>query len=204
MVDFEKAKRYLAFIKEENENLRELLKILIMVESFGNKYAIRFEPRFMQKLELSNEKKKLIKDIRRYEEGYISRKTALMLLSCSYGYIQILGYNFLKLFKKCEVGLMYFHIEVYEEKWQGLYLVDFLVRNNIRLDRVIEGLQAGKWEYDLFKFAVRWNGSPKYIDRLIRAHKIVSEISEKYEFSKIADEIIERVNEYLEDCEIPF
>jgi len=148
-----------------DEELLYLFSILALVESSYEMETIRFEPNFFQKIKDND------RVLKKMEFSvYVSRDTKKMLLSCSYGYIQILGYNLVLrelLFPSELITPIGFIEEAINPARSYLYLEDFLKRNRFKANEIITAIEEKTKTKELIRFARLWNGSKAYTNTLI-------------------------------------
>jgi len=151
------------------ENLLYFYSILALVESNYEMEALRFEKGFFERIKDSDNVLKTMEF-----SVFTSKDTKKMLLACSYGYIQILGYNLvLRGFvfpRECITPLDFIQDCINPAK-QYLYLEDFLKRFGFKLEEITKDIQEGKETQELIRFARLWNGSKTYAKRLIELYK---------------------------------
>jgi hypothetical protein len=147
-----------------------MFAVIAQVETLTNSRAIRFEPATHARLTLTRtDAQKTI--INRISEAHrknsmeISWGTSLMLYACSYGAVQLMGFNLwgpICNYQKTFVDFMECEAD------QRIMFERFL--SAMRLDRFSpEGL-AGSPEAR-HHFAVTYNGAPEYGDRIADALK---------------------------------
>jgi len=179
-------------IEGEEKYLEELLALLIAVESYGEKFSIRYEPRFYNRLKDSREKKDFIRYFREKYKGFITADTIISLFSHSYGLLQVLGYNFYFYGLLEYMNAKNFQCEVYKEEIQGLFFLHFIFRRDIYPRWIIEELKGNSRDYLLPDFAKKWNGSFKYAKRLINAYEFIRDTYDFKRFKYLAREILEK------------
>jgi len=148
-----------------DEELLYLFSVLALVESSYEMEAIRFEPKFFQR----------IKDNDRVLQKtqfsvYTSRDTRKMLLATSYGYLQILGYNLVlrELLSPSDlITPIGFIEEAINPARAYIYLYDFMRRNRFKAGEIITAIEEKTKTKELIRFARLWNGSKAYTDTLI-------------------------------------
>jgi len=148
-----------------DEEILYLFSILALVESNYEMESIRFEPSFFTR----------IKDDDRVLQKmqfsvYVSKDTKKMLLSCSYGYIQVLGYNLVLrelIFPSELITPIGFIEEAINPARAYLYLDDFIRRNRFKPGEIITAIEEKTKTSELLRFSRLWNGSKDYANTLI-------------------------------------
>jgi len=170
-----------------DEELLYLFSILALVESSYEMESLRFEPSFFAKIKNDD------RVLRKMDFSvYVSRDTKKMLLAMSYGYLQILGYNFVMrdLITTSEmITPISFIEECLNPARAYVYLEDFLRRNRFRANEIITAIEEKTKTQELLRFSRLWNGSVKYADTLIS------------NFEKSKDLVKQKIKELKEQIE---
>jgi len=74
------------------------------------------------------------------------------------------------------------------------------MRNNIDVENVIFAIKEEKFNRDLHKLAIRYNGSVSYIDKLYRSYKTLQELEkhEKERFESLSEFLISEALLYID------
>lgn len=164
----------------------ELKKIVSIVESDDNQYAIRFEANLFYDRKRRVDFPVIDKIVKVHR--YISRDTARMIFFSSWGKYQIMGFNLYRFYNQpigiylCDVKTQDWSFDVfieplllkYSEK-DILEALKFLIVNKVPV------LELEKYQHDIFpliKFVGYYNGAifpsmnfKNYVGRMIEAYK---------------------------------
>jgi len=145
-----------------------LLSTVAYVESEYCKGAMRFEPKFYTRIKDDDP----ILDIAKGKiTSYVSKDTLRALLATSYGYLQILGYNFVRFNMAGWYASPFAMIEDFiDMKNQARFFFNFAEKYKIDLYQAFEELVRGEKGEQLRKFARLWNGREKYVNKLLKAY----------------------------------
>lgn len=169
-------------------------------ESNYNVYALRFEPHFMNRIRRNTPN--WVKERKAQLRDYMSDETFLMLASCSYGVIQILGYNLIEFMVKTKRWNEVLDTEdllkaLWDLHLHVLYFKSFLNENLFNLANLVDALEHHEINRELERFAKLWNGSKVYARLLVRNFKERDFYEEATFLYRYGEEIFDAVREVL-------
>jgi len=145
-----------------------LLSTVAKVESRYIKGAMRFEQRFYERIKDNDE---VLRKAKEKIASYTSKDTLKAILATSYGYLQILGYNFVKFDMAVWYASPFSMIEDFiDTRNQVRFFFKFMEKYRIDTQTAYEELERGEEGRELKRLAKLWNGSEEYVYKLLEVY----------------------------------